>query len=128
MSPVIIAVLAAVTAAPLIGSTMAGAVSGRSTDAPAHVTLTAHTTLHRGPVTFEFSPTNPVTYFQINAIGVSCAIAKNVVVKGGKYHPATPAGWTYLGSGVQGTANCYIDWKHGSARVIAYRANDGAGC
>jgi hypothetical protein len=89
--------------------------------------IAAHATLHCGAVTFIFSPTNPVTYFQLNATGVSCSVAKSVLLKGGKYDGVPPKGWTYVRSGAQGTSNCFISWKHGAARVIAYRSNAG-GC
>ena len=120
-------VLAAATAVPLVGTTMVGAVGGRTPEAAAHVTLTAHGTLHCGSVTFIFSPTNPVTYFQLNAIGVSCAVAKHVLVSAGHYDPKIPAGWTFLRSGAMGSSNCFIEWKHGADRVLAYRTNSG-GC
>ncbi len=95
----------------------------------ADLSLASHATRHCGPVTFIFSPTNPVTYFQVNAIGVSCAVAKNVLVKGGKYHGVPPAGWTYVDSGVMGTSNCFVMWKRGPDRVVAYRQNvNGEGC
>ena len=119
--------LAALTVAPLIGSPGAGATA--RTSPTASVSLSAHATRHCGPVTFTFSPTNPVTYFQVNAIGVSCAVAKHVLVKGGKYHGVPPAGWTYVNAGVMGTSNCFVIWKHGSERVVAYRQNvNGEGC
>jgi hypothetical protein len=127
MRPILVGVLlAAVTAAPLVGSSFAGAVSGR-TEATAHESLTAHATLHCGSVTFIFSPTNPVTYFQLNAVGVSCAEAKHVLVTAGHYDPKVPAGWSYWGSGTHGASDCWIGWKHGAERVIAYRSNSG-GC
>jgi hypothetical protein len=119
--------LTAVTVVPLVGSTMVGAVSGRTAEVTAHSTLMAHATRDCGPVTFMFDAGNPVTYFQIHATGVGCAVAKTVVIKGGKYHAVPPAGWTYLSSGQRGS-NCNITWKHGAARVTAYRVNNGAGC
>ena len=95
----------------------------------ADLSLASHATRHCGPVTFIFSPTNPVTYFQVNAIGVSCAVAKNVLVKGGKYHGVPPAGWTYVDAGVMGTSNCFVMWRRGPDRVVAYRQNvNGEGC
>jgi hypothetical protein len=119
-------VLVAVTMAPLVDSGVADATSGR-TDTTVNVTLIAHATLHCGSVTFNFSTDDPVTYFQLNAVGVSCAEAKHVLVNAGHYDPKTPAGWTYWGSGPHGTANCWIGWKNGASRVIAYRSNSG-GC
>ncbi len=125
--PVVVAALmTAAVVMPLVGTSVAGAESSHSN--ASDVRVLARATLHCGAVTFIFSPTNPVTYFQINAVGVSCAVAKNVLVKAGKYHGVPPAGWTYVGSGTQGAANCFISWKHGSARVVAYRVNGGAGC
>jgi len=125
--PIIVGVvLAAVIAGPLVGSSFAGAVSGQSSPVAGEA-LAARTTLHCGSVTFIFSPTNPVTYFQLNAIGVSCAEAKHVLVNAGHYDPKTPAGWTYWGSGAHGASDCWIGWKHGADRVIAYRSNSG-GC
>jgi hypothetical protein len=125
--PVIVGVVfAAVTAGPLVGSSFAGAVGGQSSPVAGEA-LAAHATLHCGSVTFIFSPTNPVTYFQLNAIGVSCAEAKHVLVNAGHYDPKTPAGWTYWGSGAHGVSDCWIGWKHGADRVIAYRSNSG-GC
>lgn len=119
--------LAALMIAPLIGAPGAGA-TGRPSPT-AFGSLSAHATRHCGPVTFTFSPTNPVTYFQVNAIGVSCAVAKHVLVKGGKYHGVPPAGWTYVNAGVMGTSDCFVMWKRGSDRVIAYRQNvNGEGC
>jgi hypothetical protein len=127
MRPIIMGILlAAVTASPLFGSSFAGAVSGR-TEVTASESLIAHATLHCGSVTFIFSPTNPVTYFQLNAVGVSCAEAKHVLVNAGHYDPKVPAGWSYWGSGTHGTAACWIGWKHGADRVIAYRSSSG-GC
>jgi hypothetical protein len=129
MRPVIIGLLlTGVTAAPFVGPTVAGAISGRTAEATAQVTLTAHATLDCGPITFMFDTDNPVSYFQIHATGVGCAVAKNVVVKGGKYHAQPPAGWTYVTSGTLGASNCFITWKRGAARVTAYRVNGGAGC
>jgi hypothetical protein len=119
--------LAALVITPLIGASEAGAI-GRATNV-GDVSLAAHATRHCGSVTFIFSPTNPVTYFQVNAIGVSCAVAKHVLVKGGKYGGVPPAGWSYVNAGPMGTSNCFIIWKHGSERVVAYRQNvDGEGC
>jgi hypothetical protein len=127
MRPILVGVvLLAVTAAPLFSSNLAGAVS-RRTEVTPNETQVAHTTLHCGSVTFIFSPTNPVTYFQLNAVGVSCAEAKHVLVNAGHYDPKTPAGWSFWGSGTHGAADCWIGWKHGADRVIAYRSNSG-GC
>jgi hypothetical protein len=118
---------AALALTPLVVAPGAGATgrpSRTSTDS-----LFAHATRHCGPLTFTFSPTNPVTYFQVNAIGVNCAVAKHVLVTGGKYHGVPPAGWTYVRAGVMGTNNCFVEWKHGSDRVVAYRQNvNGEGC
>jgi hypothetical protein len=125
-SVVIGIVLASMTAAPLLGPGFANALSTR-TDTTTHASLAAHATLHCGSVTFIFSPTNPVTYFQLNAVGVSCAEAKHVLVTAGHYDPKVPAGWSYWGSGTHGVADCWIGWKHGAERVIAYRSNSG-GC
>ena len=119
--------LGALALTPLIGGSVAGATGW--TSHPARVSLSAHAARHCGPVTFTFSPTNPVTYFRVNAIGVSCAVAKHVLVTGGKYHGVPPKGWTYVNAGVMGTSNCFVTWKHGPDRVVAYRQNvNGAGC
>lgn len=119
-------VLTSMTAAPLLGPGIASALGAR-TGTTTHASLNVHATLHCGSVTFIFSPTNPVTYFQLNAIGVSCAEAKHVLVTAGHYDPKIPAGWSYWGSGTHGAADCWIGWKHGADRVIAYRSNSG-GC
>lgn len=120
-------VMVALTVAPLTVTGIAGAVSARG-EMAVHGIQTAHATLHCGSVTFMFSSDNPVTYFQLNAIGVSCAVAKHVLVNAGHHDPKIPAGWSYLSSGSQGANNCFIEWKRDEQRVIAYRANGGAGC
>lgn len=101
---------------------------GSAASATVTRTTVPRATLHCGAVTFEFSPDNSVTYFRVDAIGVSCATAKIVLTKGGKYHGVPPVGWKDLNSGVQGTSNCFISFAHGSERVIAYRVNNGEGC
>ena len=122
MRPAIVgALLAAVTVVPLVGSTVVGAVGRPTKEATAHMTLTAHATLACGPFTFEWSANQPVTYFQVHATGVSCTVAKSVVAKGGKWHGVPPAGWTVVGTAVQGYgAVCATTWKHGAARVTGY--------
>ena len=117
--------LASVTAVPLIGSTAVGAISLPTQEATVHVTLTAHATLACGPFTFEWNAAanETVTYFQVHAAGVSCAVAKTVVAKGGKWHGVPPAGWTVVGTVVRGDgASCATTWKHGAARVTGYLA------
>jgi hypothetical protein len=117
----------AIAAVPLVTSSAADALTARG-GSSVHETQSAHAYLHCGSVTFMFSPDNPVTYFQLNAIGVSCAVAKHVLVNAGHHDPKIPAGWTYVNSGSQGANNCFIEWKRDEQRVIAYRANGGAGC
>ena len=123
-------VVVAVTSLALATFTSAlGASAAERGPLTRDLSLSSHATRHCGPVTFIFSPTNPVTYFQVNATGVSCAVAKNVLVKGGKYHGVPPAGWTYVDAGVMGTSNCFVMWKRGPDRVVAYRQNvNGEGC
>lgn len=116
------ALLSAVTVAPLVGSTVAGAVSVPAREATAHSTLTTHATLACGPITFEWNADEPLTYFQVHATGVSCAVAKSVVAKAGKYHGVPPAGWVYVGTAVRGP-NCASTWKRGAARVTGYLVN-----
>jgi hypothetical protein len=121
-TPTIIGVfLTTITLVPLVGSTAVGAISGPAKEATAHLTLTAHATLACGPFTFAWGGGNDVTYFQIHATDVSCAVAKTVVAKGGKWHGVPPAGWTVGGEVVHedGVWCAYI-WKHGAARVIGY--------
>jgi hypothetical protein len=121
--------LAALTMAPLAGSSVAGAVGG-GTELGAHETLTAHATLVCGSVTFNFSPDTPVTYQQIHATGVSCALAKSVIVRGGKWHAKAPAGWTYVAGKFldEGAGNCGFTWKHGADRITGWIVNPGEGC
>jgi hypothetical protein len=130
VSSLVVGVLLAVAAmAPLVGSSSAGAASG-STDIAAHETLTAHATLVCGSITFTYSPGNPVTYQQIHASGVSCALAKSVIVRGGKWHAKAPAGWTYVAGKFldNGAGNCGFTWKRGADRVTGWIVNPGEGC
>jgi hypothetical protein len=113
--------LAVVTLAPWVGSTTVGAVNRLASVAPKHSTLAEHATLACGPFTFPWGGGNDVTYFQIHATGVSCAVAKTVVAKGAKWHGVPPAGWTVGGEVVhQDGVWCAYSWKHGSARVTGY--------
>lgn len=117
----------ALAVSPLVGAPAVGA--NPRTSHSEHLSLSARATRHCGAVTFTFSPDNPVTYIQVNAIDVSCAVAKHVLIEEGKHNPATVKGWAYLNSGAMGTSNCFITFKHGSDRVVAYRQNvDGEGC
>jgi hypothetical protein len=50
------------------------------------------------------------------------AVAKTVVVKGGKYDGAAPKGWTFAGTASRGS-DCDSTWKHGAARVTGYMVN-----
>jgi hypothetical protein len=118
--------LTATIVVPFVGPTMAGAVSGRSAEATTHLTLAAYATRACGPITFEWNTDVPVTYFQIHATGVSCAVAKTVVVKGGKYDGAAPKGWTFAGTTSRGSDGDST-WKHGAARVTGYMVNS-QGC
>jgi hypothetical protein len=121
--PAIVGVLLVVAAAmPLVGPTMVGAVSGPSKEATPPLTLTAHATRVCGPITFEWSPGQPLTYFQVHATNVGCTVAKALVAKAGKWHAATPAGWTFLGTAVRGP-DCASTWKRGTARVTGYLVN-----
>ncbi len=65
---------------------------------------------------------NPVTYQQIHATGVSCALAKSVIVRGGKYHAKAPAGWTYINGKFldNGAGNCGFTWKRGADRITGW--------
>jgi hypothetical protein len=119
--------MAAAAVMPMVGSSVAGAVNTGSSGAAKHSTLTAHATRVCGPVTFEWNTDDPATYFQIHAIGVSCAVAKTVIIKGGKYHGEPPAGWTFLGTASRGS-DCDSTYKHGADRVVGYMVNDGQGC
>jgi hypothetical protein len=120
------AVLIAVMAAPFIVSDLVGAISPPSVTT-SHTTLTPHATVACGPVTFEWNTDDSVTYFQVHALGVSCAVAKNVVIKGGKFHGKPPAGWTYVTTSSRGN-DCDSIWKHGNDRVTSYTVNNGEGC
>jgi hypothetical protein len=127
MRPLVIGVfVAAFTVMPLVGSGTVGAVSSPNAASSSHV-LTAHVARVCGPVTFEWNTDDTVTYFQIHATGVSCAVAKNVIIKGGKYDGEPPAGWTYLGTASRGS-DCDSTYKHGAARVTGYMLNNGQGC
>jgi hypothetical protein len=121
--------LAALMTTPLVGSSFAGAVSGR-TETAAHETLIAHASLVCGSITFNYSPDTPVTYQQIHATGVSCALAKSVIVRGGKWHATAPAGWTYVAGKFldNGAGNCGFTWKRGADRVTGWIVNPGEGC
>ena len=122
--------LAVIAVTPLAASGTAGATSDRSGNATTHESLTAHAALVCGSVTFEFSPGNPVTYQQIHATGVSCALAKSVIVRGGKYHAKAPAGWTYINGKFldNGAGNCGFTWKRGADRITGWIVNPGEGC
>lgn len=122
-------VLVAVTVAPLVGQSFAGAVGARI-GIDAHETLTAHASLACGSVTFNYSPDTPVTYQQIHASGVSCALAKSVIIRGGKWHAKAPAGWTYVAGKFldNGAGNCGFTWKRGADRVTGWIVNPGEGC
>jgi hypothetical protein len=130
MRPVVVGFMLAVAVmAPLVGSSVAGAVSGGA-GTPAHGTLAAHATLECGSVTFNYSSDTPVTYQQIHATGVSCAMAKSVIVRGGKWHAKAPAGWTYVAGKTldEGAGNCGFTWKRGADRVTGWIVNPGEGC
>jgi hypothetical protein len=121
--------ISVIAVAPLAASGPAGATSGRSGSAT-HESLTAHSALVCGSVTFTYSPGNPVTYQQIHATGVSCALAKSVIVRGGKYHAKAPAGWTYIAGKFldNGAGNCGFTWKRGADRITGWIVNPGEGC
>jgi hypothetical protein len=123
------ALVVAVTVVPLAVSTPSGAVAGRSA-LVAHENLSAHATLVCGSVTFNFSPDTPVTYQQIHATGVSCALAKSVIIRGGKWHAKAPAGWTYVAGKIleEGAGNCGFTWKRGADRITGWIVNPGEGC
>jgi hypothetical protein len=116
--------------APLAASSGASATSSSSANTTMHESLTAHAALVCGSVTFEFSPGNPVTYQQIHATGVSCALAKSVIIRGGKWHAKAPAGWTYINGKFldNGAGNCGFTWKRGADRITGWIVNPGEGC
>jgi hypothetical protein len=122
--------LAVIAVAPLAASGAASATSSRSANTTTHESLTAHAALVCGSVTFEFSPGNPVTYQQIHATGVSCALAKSVIIRGGKWHAKAPAGWTYINGKFldNGAGNCGFTWKRGADRITGWIVNPGEGC
>ena len=122
--------LAAISVAPLAASSVASASSSRSVNTTTHESLTARATLLCGSITFEFSAGNPVTYQQIHATGVSCALAKSVIVRGGKWHAKAPAGWTYINGKFldNGAGNCGFTWKRGRDRITGWIVNPGEGC
>jgi hypothetical protein len=124
------ATLALISVAPLAVSSAAGATSGSSQNAARHESLAAHATLVCGSITFEYSAGNPVTYQQIHATGVSCALAKSVIVRGGKWHARAPAGWTYIPGKFldNGAGNCGFTWKRGADRITGWIVNPGEGC
>jgi len=122
--------LGVISVAPLAASSGASATSSSSANTTMHESLTAHAALVCGSVTFEFSPGNPVTYQQIHATGVSCALAKSVIIRGGKWHAKAPAGWTYINGKFldNGTGNCGFTWKRGADRITGWIVNPGEGC
>ena len=122
--------LAVIPVAPLAASSAASATSSIPANTTTHESLTAHATLVCGSVTFEFSAGNPVTYQQIHATGVSCALAKSVIVRGGKWHAKAPAGWTYINGQFldNGAGNCGFTWKRGADRITGWIVNPGEGC
>jgi hypothetical protein len=122
--------LAVIAVAPLAASSGASATSSSSANTTTHESLTAHAALVCGSITFEFSPNNPVTYQQIHATGVSCALAKSVIVRGGKWHAKAPAGWTYINGKFldNGAGNCGFTWKRGADRITGWIVNPGEGC
>jgi hypothetical protein len=119
--------LTVATMVPAVGLNTAGAVDGHATKATVHPGITAHATRACGPITFEWNTDVSVTYFQIHATGVGCAVAKEVIVKGGKYHGQPPAGWTYVGTATRGS-DCDSTYKRGADRVTGYMVNTGEGC
>jgi hypothetical protein len=123
------ALLAVMPVAPFVGQSVAGAVSGRTTTGT-HDTLVAHASLVCGSVTFNYSPDTPVTYQQIHATGVSCALAKSIIIRGGKWHAKAPAGWTYVAGKFldNGAGNCGFTWKRGADRITGWIVNPGEGC
>jgi hypothetical protein len=130
MRPAIVgASLAVITMAPLVGQSLASASTGR-TERTVQETLSAHASLVCGSVTFNYSPDTPVTYQQIHATGVSCALAKSVIIRGGKWHAKAPAGWTYIAGKFldNGAGNCGFTWKRGADRVTGWIVNPGEGC
>jgi hypothetical protein len=122
--------LGVISVAPLAASSGASATSSSSANTTMHESLTAHAALVCGSVTFEFSPGNPVTYQQIHATGVSCALAKSVIIRGGKWHAKAPAGWTYINGKFldNGAGNCGFTWKRGADRITGWIVNPGEGC
>ena len=122
--------LAAIPVAPLVASSAASATSNNPANTTTHESLSVHATLVCGSVTFEYSAGNPVTYQQIHATGVSCALAKSVIVRGGKWHAKAPAGWTYINGKFldNGAGNCGFTWKRGSDRITGWIVNPGEGC
>jgi hypothetical protein len=118
------AAVLALTVLPMT-STVAGAINVSTK--VVHTSLQDHATIACGSLTFAWNTDVPTTYFQVHATGVSCAIAKNVVVKGGKFHGVPPAGWSYVGTASHGS-DCDSTWKRGADRVTGYAVNNGEGC
>jgi hypothetical protein len=106
------------------------ATAGATRETAVHDSLTAHATLACGSVTFQYSTDTPVTYQQIHATGVSCALAKSVIVRGGKHGAKPPAGWTFVAGKFldNGAGNCGFTWKRGADRVTGWIVNAGGGC
>ncbi len=122
--------LAIITVAPLAVTGVATATTRSSMNTESHESLTAHAALLCGSVSFEFSTDNYVTYQQIHATGVSCALAKSVIIRGGKYHAKAPAGWTFINGKFldNGAGNCGFTWKRGADRITGWIVNTGGGC
>ncbi len=115
---------------PLAVSSATGATTPSAVNTEMHESPEAHAALVCGSVTFEFSPGNSVTYQQIHATGVSCALAKSVIVRGGKHDAKAPAGWTFITGKYldEGAGNCGFTWKRGADRVTGWIVNAGGGC
>ncbi len=116
-------VLMSVAIAPAL---VASAGAAQAIHHSSHVTLRAKATVNCGGETIVFSSDNDVTYGQIHATNVSCAVAKQVVRLGGRHDGTPPKGWTFASSKVVGS-NCAFTWRNGKELVTGFTPDD-AGC
>jgi hypothetical protein len=118
-----VAGLLALTAGPIAPS-IAGAAQARHQSPSA--SLVPKKTVNCGAETIVFDSGNNVVYNQIHATNVSCAVAKQVVRLGGRFHGKPPKGWAYVNGGVV-KGNCAFTWRDAKELVTGY-TSDSNGC
>lgn len=103
---------------------IAGAAQARHQSSS--VSLVSKKTVNCGAETIVFDSGNNVVYNQVHATNVSCAVAKQVVRLGGRFHGKPPKGWVYVSDGVV-KGNCAFTWRDAKELVTGY-TSDSNGC